>query len=49
MSEALTTYDANCIKATAVMVGAAAESLVLEVRDTLVESLGGDVPQNLQM
>ena len=48
MFEALTTYNANCIKATAVMVGAAAESLVLEVRDRLVESLGGDVPQNLQ-
>lgn len=33
--EALGTYAAGCSKATAVMVGAAAESIILEIRDTL--------------
>lgn len=33
--EALATYAAGCFKATAVMVGAAAESIVLEFRDSL--------------
>ena len=37
--EALNTFNAACFKATAVMVGAAAESLVLQVRDRLVERL----------
>jgi hypothetical protein len=37
--EALATYSAACFKATAVMVGAAAESVILELRDTLVTRL----------
>jgi len=37
--EALATYAAGCFKATAVMVGAAAESVVLELRDVLVARL----------
>lgn len=37
--EALNTFNAACFKATAVMVGAAAESLVLGIRDTLVTKL----------
>jgi len=36
IQEALNTYNNMCYKATAVMVGAAAESMVIEVRDTLV-------------
>jgi hypothetical protein len=48
--EALNTFNAACFKATAVMVGAAAESLVLGVRDALVgklQSLGQPVPSGL--
>lgn len=48
--EALTTFNANCYKATAVMVGAAAESMVLELRDALVaktDSLGQAKPRDL--
>lgn len=37
--EALNTFNAACFKATAVMVGAAAESLVLGVRDGLAAKL----------
>ena len=37
--EALATYGAACFKATAVMVGAAAESVILELRDALVTRL----------
>ena len=51
LSEGLNTYNSNCFKATAVMVGAAAESLVLELRDVLVTkmtSLGQTVPANLE-
>lgn len=36
ISESLQTFNSGCFKATAVMVGAAAESVVLEIRDTLV-------------
>lgn len=36
IKEALQTYNASCFKATAVMVGCAAESIVLELRDALV-------------
>ena len=36
LEEGVHTFQAGCLKATAVMVGAAAESLVLDVRDTLV-------------
>lgn len=39
ISEALQTYVANCYKATAVMVGCAAESLALRLRDTLVSRM----------
>lgn len=39
IQEALRTYTSDCIKATAVMVGAAAESMVLEVRDALMQAI----------
>lgn len=50
LSEALQTYNSGCVKATAVMVGAAAESLSLELRDMIVNrinSLGRKVPRAL--
>jgi len=50
IAEALNTFNAACFKATAVMVGAAAESLVLEVRDGLVaklQALSQPVPSGL--
>lgn len=50
ITEALNTFNAACFKATAVMVGAAAESLVLGVRDALVarlQALGHSVPAGL--
>ena len=37
--EALKTYNSDCFKATAVMVGAATESIILELRDTLVSKM----------
>ncbi len=49
--EALSTYNTNCFKATAVMVGCAAESLTLEMRDELVAKLKileKTIPQNLE-
>lgn len=49
--EALETYNANCFKAAAVMVGAASESLILELRDDLVNkivSLGRTPAKELQ-
>lgn len=39
LEESVNTFQAGCLKATAVMIGAAAESLVLEVRDALVARL----------
>jgi hypothetical protein len=39
IAEALSAYNAVCFKAAAVMVGAATESLVLELRDVVVERL----------
>jgi hypothetical protein len=36
IEEALSTYNSNCHKAAAVMVGAAAEAIIIELRDTLV-------------
>lgn len=48
--EALATYVAACFKATAVMVGAAAESLILELRDSLgarLDALGKARPPDL--
>ena len=46
IEEALRTYSSNCFKATAVMVGAASESLALELRDALVDRIKdkGDLP-----
>lgn len=37
--ETIQTYNSNCHKAAAVMVGAAAESIILELRDNLVKHL----------
>jgi hypothetical protein len=48
--EALNTFNTACFRATAVMVGAAAESVVLGVRDGLVaklQALNQPVPSNL--
>ena len=39
ISEALSTYNSNCFKASAVMVGAATERIVLELRDNLVANM----------
>ncbi len=36
VDEALSTYNTNCFRATAVMIGAAAESMALELRDAVV-------------
>lgn len=50
ITEALNTFNAACFKATAVMVGAAAESLVLGVRDALLarlQALGHSAPGGL--
>jgi hypothetical protein len=50
IQEALNTFNTACFKATAVMVGAAAESLVLGVRDALaakLQTLGQPVPSGL--
>src|SRR5215813_442625 len=49
--EALRTFNSACFKATAVMVGAAAESIVLEIRDALVEKLElaeANIPKSLK-
>lgn len=50
IAEALNAFNAACFKATAVMVGAAAENLVLGVRDALIkrlQTLGQSVPSGL--
>jgi len=39
LKEALITFNADCYKAAAVMIGASAESLVLELRDVLVTKI----------
>ncbi|MGO9643623.1 MAG: hypothetical protein ACLPY5_02615 [Candidatus Bathyarchaeia archaeon] len=39
LSEALKTYNSDCVKAAAVMVGAAAESILLELRDGIKAKL----------
>lgn len=39
IQEALVAYNSSCHKATAVMVGVATESLILEIRDTLVQRI----------
>lgn len=49
--EALHTYNAACHKATAVLIGGAAESIVLDLRDAFVNrmnSTGVSVPRQLQ-
>ena len=49
--EALDTYNSACFKAAAVMIGAATESLILDLRDTLVariNSLGKSPSKKLQ-
>lgn len=51
LEEALKTYNHDCMKASAVMVGTAAESLALELRDVLaakLNDLGQDIPSGLQ-
>lgn len=50
IGEALQTFNSGCYKATAVMVGAAAESIVLDIRDSLVSKLNiakNPVPKDL--
>ncbi len=39
IEEALKTYSSNCFKATAVMIGAATESIVIQLRDALVSRM----------
>ncbi len=48
IEEGLSTYNSNCHKATAVMVGAAAEAIIIELRDTLVTKINalGRTPHN---
>jgi hypothetical protein len=51
LRESLRTYNSNCFKATAVLVGVAAESMILQLRDVLVakmNSLNQNVPAKLQ-
>jgi hypothetical protein len=51
IEEGLRTYNVGCYKATAVMVGAAAERVALEVRDDIVnriEDLGGKPAKELK-
>jgi hypothetical protein len=51
IEEALNTYNSNCFKASAVMVGAASESLVLTVQASLIkrmDSLGLNKPRDLE-
>lgn len=51
ITEALNTFNTACFKATAVMVGAAAESLVLGVREVLItriQKVGQSVPPGLR-
>jgi hypothetical protein len=50
IQEALRAYNSDCFKATAVMVGAAAESLILDLREVLVtriNALGHTPPKDL--
>lgn len=39
LNEALQTYNTNCFKASAVMIGVAVESITLELRDALVQQI----------
>jgi len=50
IEEALRTWNADCYKATAVMIGVASESMILEIRDVLsarMDSLGQTKPADL--
>ena len=40
LDEALRTYNSDCYKAAAVMIGAAVESMTLELRDALIHQMG---------
>jgi hypothetical protein len=46
LQEALRTYNTDCFKAAAVMIGVAVESIILELRDALVQRMtaGGNPP-----
>jgi hypothetical protein len=51
LEEGLKTYNSDCLKATAVMIGAAAERIILELRDALVArmiDLGKTSPESLE-
>ncbi len=51
VEEALATYAAGCNKASAVMIGAAAEAMIMDLRDDLVakmESSSKPVPKNMR-
>jgi len=51
VQEGLKAYNSDCFKATAVMIGAAAESIVLELRETLLQrirELGRSPSRNLE-
>jgi len=51
LNEAIRVYNADCYKASAVMIGAATESIILEIRDSIVTELnnsGQSVPSNLR-
>lgn len=50
VDEAVTTYNANCFRAAAVMIGVAAESIALELRDTVsrgIQATSRSVPRDL--
>lgn len=51
LQEALKTYNSDCFKATAVMIGAASEIIILDIRDTLIqrmEHMGQTPPSDLK-
>ncbi|MBN1364988.1 MAG: hypothetical protein JW976_09315 [Syntrophaceae bacterium] len=51
LNEAIKVYNADCYKASAVMIGAAAESIILEIRDSIINKLNNleqNVPSNLE-
>ena len=51
LEEALKTYNSNCFRASAVMIGVASESIVLKLRNVLVEKmqkLGKSIPKDLK-
>ena len=51
IKEALKTFNSDCYKSSAVMVGASAESMILELRDALLRrlnSIGATIPRDLR-